>query len=92
MFWTLTVSYFARNMKSPLAVDQMNMKTSYNVGVSFVEAQVTTLYFLQEGNTICALASPLPAKAVRLCGDPENIIGGFYYEKEFDRDRIYPGP
>ena len=68
------------------------MKTSYNVGVSFVEAQVTTLYFPQAGNTNCALASPLPTKAIRLCGVPEHIIGGFYYEEEFDRDRIYPGP
>ena len=48
----------------------MKRKTSYNVGVSFVEAQVTTLYFPQAGNTICALASPLPTKAVRLCGGP----------------------
>ena len=67
--------------KSPLRVDQMNMKTSYNVGVSFVEVQVTTLYFPQAGNTICALASPLPTKAVCLCGDPENIIGGFIMKK-----------
>ena len=80
----------ARNIKSPLAVDQLNIKTSYNVGVSFVEAQVTTLYFPQAGNTDCALASPLPVKTIRLYGDPKNIIGGFYYEEEFDRDRIYP--
>ena len=53
------------------------MKSSYNVGVSFVEAQVTTLYFPQAGNTNCALASPLPTKAIYLCGEPEHIIGGF---------------
>ena len=57
------------------------MKSSYNVGVSFVEAQVTTLYFPQAGNTNCALASPFPAKAVRLCGVPEHIIGGFIMKK-----------
>ena len=35
-----------------------------------VEAQDTTLHFLQAGNFTCILASPLPTKAVRLCGGP----------------------
>ena len=35
-----------------------------------VEAQATILYFPQAENTGCVLASPLPTKAIRLCGDP----------------------
>ena len=77
--------------KSPLRVDQLNIKTSYNVGVSFVEAQVTTLYFPQAGNTNCALASPLPVKTIRLYGGPKKHYRRFYYEEEFDRVGVHPG-
>ena len=35
-----------------------------------VEAQATMLHFPPAENSTCALASPLPAKAVRLCGAP----------------------
>ena len=38
-----------------------------------VEAQDTLLYFPQAENTACILASPLPTKAVRLCGDPVKV-------------------
>ena len=35
-----------------------------------VEAQATIFHFPQAENSICALASSLPTKAIRLCGDP----------------------
>ena len=39
-------------------------------GTHFVEAQDTMLYFPPAENTTCILASPLPTKAIRLCGVP----------------------
>ena len=36
----------------------------------FVEAQGTSFHFPQAENSTCALASPLPTKAFRLCGVP----------------------
>ena len=35
-----------------------------------VEAQATMFHFPQAENSTCALASPLPTKAIRLCGAP----------------------
>ena len=43
---------------------------------SLVEAQATMFHFPQAKNSTCALASPLPTKAIRLCGDP--LRGGLY--------------
>ena len=44
-----------------------------------VEAQVTILHFLQAENFTCNLASPLPTKAIRLCGGPNFALLAMTY-------------
>ena len=56
---------------------QGSLRGDVGIAPYVVEAQDTMLHFPQAGNFTCVMASPLPTKAVRLCGVPGLYQGRF---------------